>query len=584
MTKRETRRNRRKRGGAFVRKGSYGCAFAKPPLKCRGEAARRPANELSKLLEYKKAQEEYQESVPFQRIDPDKRYFLWAHHICPLDTKDVLPENRIEKCVQPNRGQAEPTVNVRRDPTLIFYDFGGRDISDIVITSGQYGPFLLSLGNLLEGLGVMHYNHIAHMDIKPMNIVSMELPTGEFSTRFIDFGLAVSTERGTSTNPRILGLSPQNYPWWPFDFRFLSRTEVRVIPSELNRWYNQLSGMQSYLPQSSYWNPDWTPKYNSAKTQELMNAVQWNYREEILQKLDVYALGISFAEVFATKTHHYMRTYGDADVVVVQLNNRTVVPFLQLNASHFGGDEEIAEWHRQFAKTVSGPMYFLIKYMTNMSPKLRLSANDAAEIFATRLMKGIVDFFFKYDAITQKALAAVGVRVMYSKLKLQPTPPTTMPPMPTATAPKVTAAAPPLPPSAPSSATKPIGLESLLKQAQEVLGTSAPKTAEKSGTTAASDPAITAIAPVSNLRARTFGKQAATFPKTAGLTQPMLPGRAISANRGIAGPQHTGVNVLRKLAGVPQQPQVQANPFYVPQNAKAKKNTTRKFRFPWEKK
>jgi len=550
MPKRQTRRQRKK-GGAFVRKGSYGCAFAKPPLKCQGESSRRSSNELSKLLEYKKAVEEYQESIPFQKIDPEKRYFLWAHHICPLDKSSVLPANRIEKCIQRNAGQAAPTVNIRRDPTLIFYDFGGRDISDITITSGQYGPFFLSFGNLLEGLSIMHYNHIAHLDIKPLNIVSMETPTGEFLSRFIDFGLAVSTASGTSRNPRILGLSPQNYPWWPFDFRFLSRDNNRIVPAELNKWYDQLTEMRSYLPQSSYWKSDWTPKYNNVHAQIAMNEVDWAYREEILQKLDVYALGMSLTEVYATKTHQYMRTYDGVDTIVIQLPSRMVIPVSKLTKDHVGGDSAIVLWHKNLAEKVSIPFYNLIKQMVDFSPRKRITANKASEYFNLTLVAPIMDFFDKFDTFTQRALSAVGVRVEYSKLKLQLSPKVQVPPVPTAPAPTIAPTVPALPVSAPSSATRPTNIQALLREAEKVLGANAPA--------------------VSNLAPTTMKR----FPR-ARPEQPHIPLR-----QGISGPQKTGLNVLRKIAPPPV-PQPVAKPKELPSNM-LKSNRTRKFRFPWEK-
>ena len=564
MPKRQTRR-----GGAFVRKGSYGCAFAKPPLKCQGEAARRPSNELSKLLEYKKAYEEYQESIPFKRIDPEKKYFLWAHHMCPLDQSSVVSTNQIGKCIQKNRGQSAPTVNIRRDPTLIFYDFGGSDISDIVITSGQYGPFFMSFGNLLQGLSIMHYNHIAHLDIKPLNIVSMELPSGEFSTRFIDFGLAVGTASGTETNPRILGLSPQDYPWWPFEFRFLSRPSPVIYSGEVGRWYSQIDSMKVYFPQSSYWNEDWTPKYDRPVLQSIASQTPWRFREHVLRQVDVYALGVSLAEVYASKTHHFMRTYGGRDTIVVQLASRRTVPVQSLTVADTG-DAALVMWHKRLAETVSMPFFNLIKKMIDVDVRNRIMAAEAAKEFMETIYPKLQSFFTEMDLFTTKALEATGIRVVDTRIRLQSFPTKSLPSVPKTTA----------------ASTEPqqqkAQLENILRQARDVIGVNDPSSAEKP-VSAATDPRVSNIAPLSNMRIRRFGnyKKKENIPPVVARDQiQLLPPRLSDANlyrRGIAGPHHTGVNILRKLSDPVQQKPVQAaNPFYVAKNVPAKQNTTRK--------
>lgn len=262
-----------------------------------------------------------------------------------------------------------------------------------------------------------------------------------------------------------------------------------------------------------------------------------------------------------------------------------------------------------------------------MDPMRRLRAADASKYFNERLVDPLLDFFVKNDAYTHRALAAVGIRVQSIPLQLSislpPTPPPLrpMPPpkttfapaagptLPTAkgykAAPPFAVAPPPLPPSAPASANKPATLETVLREAAKVLGPttaplapatapatsniSAPGTATSAAKSDVSDPrtisadkpAVQGILPVSNIKARTF-----TAAKKA--PPPVLPVQPVGILRqGVAGPQPTGLDVLRGLARppVPQRPpqqvQVFKNPFELPSNA-LKPKKKKLFKFPWE--
>jgi serine/threonine protein kinase len=490
-------KTRRVRGGAFVRKGSYGCAFKNPPLKCKSEPRRRSNRELSKLLNDYKADKEYAESVPFQRIDPDKHYFLWAHHKCELNTANVKPDNRLNKCVEPMAapdGSSYSVVNMRRPhPTLIFYELGGQDVSDIVLSSGQYGPFFASFLNLLKGLEVLHANHYAHLDIKPLNIVSMELPTGEFATRFIDFGLSMSTERVSGRERSLQELSQFDYPYYPFDFRFVSPTHVRsASQQEINKWYAMMVGFKNYLPQDEYYDASWRPRFDAANFSKLPQLIDFSKVEEILQEVDVYGLGVSFGELYSRLTRHVMRGYPKRIKVVIGDNTYDVS---SLTGRHFGGNEALATWHKQIAQHISMPLYELIGFMIDAVPTRRVSAFEARTLFEKEVLPNIVRYFGSPN--TYAALSSVGVRLTQSAPARYTIPAAA--PGPAVVAPRVEvpppAYVPPPPPPLPvvKPARAPVNIQKLIAEAQQVLGkTSDPKGVKlnRSGTSGVSNPSV----------------------------------------------------------------------------------------------
>ena len=85
--------------------------------------------------------------------------------------------------------------------------------------------FLKGLTNLFEGLIVLHTNEIAHLDIKPNNLVGLK--TGdEYIIRYIDFGLSTKFANFTALR--------EDYPYWPFDARLVAPYYATAKPERLN--------------------------------------------------------------------------------------------------------------------------------------------------------------------------------------------------------------------------------------------------------------------------------------------------------------------------------------------------------------
>lgn len=417
------------RGGKFKGKGAYGCAF-NPPLKCRREATRRNGRQLSKLLYRRSADKEYQESVPFRRIDPERKFFIWTDTECSLNQSNIKPENEITKCPKEVVDYRSP------EATLLFYEMGGSDLSKIQLEAADYAPFIVSLGNLLEGLAIIHANGIAHCDIKPDNIVSKRLEDNTFATRFIDFGLAENTTRISSASSKIMLLSKHPYPYYPFEIKYLwAMRERGTTEQEIGKWYSTIGSDKYLFPQSVYWNKDWTQKYHAADFEALRSQIAFpRETRKGLEGVDVFGLGVSLTMVYSRLTGHYMRGPREMPYIAVAIGNREV-PVRSLTAATFNGDEEIVNWHRQVAKFISIPFYSIVIDMLYINPINRFTAKKAYETFE-RLVIPNVERVLSNPAITEKSLKAIGIHLLSSTRTLTRTlasraPITGAPPMPT---------------------------------------------------------------------------------------------------------------------------------------------------------
>lgn len=182
-------KTRKLKGGKYKYEGSYGCTYV-PAMKCKGDLERTPFA-ISKLMEATDAKDEYQKQSLLKKIDPDQKFFLWPMRMCDVQESDLdlLNEDNLDSCdlvgdlINSNLSNAK----------LLYYREGGTDLQHITLQPTEYEQFFIGLGQLLEGLALLHSRDAVHLDIKPGNIVGNRLPNGTFDFHFIDFGFTCKT-------------------------------------------------------------------------------------------------------------------------------------------------------------------------------------------------------------------------------------------------------------------------------------------------------------------------------------------------------------------------------------------------------
>lgn len=188
----KTRRHKHK-GGNIIGSGGYGCVF-RPSLKCRGQS-RTKKKMVSKLMETKYAQQEYNEIVQYKNIlntIPNYQdYFLLENiTICDPDKIDKSDlTNYIDKCHALNQDYGESYINAHLDEfKILTIPDGGIDLEKYM-KNIEYAT-LPSVNNrlidlLVHGIIPMNKLGILHADIKQSNIL-----INNKHAKLIDWGLA----------------------------------------------------------------------------------------------------------------------------------------------------------------------------------------------------------------------------------------------------------------------------------------------------------------------------------------------------------------------------------------------------------
>lgn len=384
QTRKQPRRHRRKthkqRGGRFVSLGGHGCGF-RPALRCAGEAARRPGK-FAKLESAKAAAEEMAFRDLLYPLDPLKEFFLYPDAVC--DPAPYEASDEFDKCELQFSGA----------PRVIIMSKGGDDLGRLNLRPREYLPFLQSLRNILRGISVLHAAGLAHMDIKPANIVCRRHHNGSLQTRLIDFGLMVNpaTLDAQAANPQSVfrnhNVHLANYMYWPFDVRLSYPGMIREaqeegsyqIESHLENFYDEVGQKRDSIPVRAILHnklytdtvADIADYYDTAPDNVTL------YRR-IFFPADIYSLGITFAQIWYRFFGHRDNGAAAPDIVV---RNAPAGLFVRVNALAVNAhlNAEAIAWHQGLLGAGSFLLYSLVRRMINPNPVAR---PNIAEVTAT---------------------------------------------------------------------------------------------------------------------------------------------------------------------------------------------------------
>ena len=375
----KTRKLRRK-GGALMAQGSYGCVF-RPALACKGNTRNRP-HQISKLMDGVDAIEELKQRDLFRIIDPAQKYFLYPFEIC--DPK--LPfnaENNVKKCKVP--------MKVRK--ILQSLD-GGESIIAIKLDAAEYPAFFKSITNLFEGLEKAHAKDVIHNDVKPANIVVSKTDKGHFNTRFIDFGISfkwddldeISKNKKSPFTRNSKGYSffDGQYDYWSIEVNFANPHSVnkRKVISD---FYKKTIHNDKTIPYRMFYKKTANStveravideEYLTWLEDELKQMTPIQKYKFIFEKDDVYALGRTLSEIF------YAR-FGQRDEGMSAPRIHT-----DHNPLKFTPIQE-----SRFAEEVAIPCYKLVRGMMSPDIRTRITMKEASKIYDDKVLPAIEKFF-----------------------------------------------------------------------------------------------------------------------------------------------------------------------------------------------
>lgn len=155
-----------------------------------------------------------------------------------MHSEDIEAGERAEKVIQearhlaalqhPNIVTVYDVIEDRGDVLVVMELLRGRTLQDIVESAPLLEQDLVKvMQQTLEGLIAAHALGMLHRDIKPGNLMLVDLPSGAFQVKILDFGLAkIAPEPSSQTLDQtgaLLGsvytMSPEQFEGRPLDVR-----------------------------------------------------------------------------------------------------------------------------------------------------------------------------------------------------------------------------------------------------------------------------------------------------------------------------------------------------------------------------
>jgi len=379
----------RKKGGRFIGQGTYGCVFGSPPLQCKGKT-RSTSKVISKLLDTYSANDEYTDGLVWKKIDPEQNFSIWASQICRFDAKDVVPSDQPELCTSES---VKSVINGTYSGRLIFYNYGGIDLSKLKPKSINYISIIYAFYKLLGGFVIAHENNIAHMDVKEPNIVC-DLSSNSIVLRLIDFGLCIDTSTILSYSDTRLNIYTSPYLYWPFELQCLK-------PVSLEKKYadfcESVKYHPKYFPARSYANESGDPYPYDEFKGYVADARKFDFKR-LLTGVDVYSLGLILTRIVHIMFHHRM-----------DRKNNVIVD----------GVPDPSTWHINVIAHITRPLLHLALKMVERNPTNRITVREAKTEFK-KIIPHLTTYLLQKDV--HVGLRGMNILGLEPKYKNIPTP------------------------------------------------------------------------------------------------------------------------------------------------------------------
>lgn len=416
------------KGGRFLGKGGFGCAFTGPPLPCwdprGGPPIRRSSDQISKLMRISNAQEALFKNQMFRKFDPTQTYFITSSHTdrCKpvLSAPHILPTDELDKC----------HLNPQKDGPfeLLFSEMGGDDLTKLTLESHEYAPFFQSLVNVLRGMALAHTHKIVHLDIKPQNIVSKRLPTGEFQTRLIDYDFSADLQFLTGRGDRNIEQLYRPYLFFPFEAMFMNSTlEQYYFPKGVLPQAKLLQVQADFRQLITHWFSMFSPIYNKGFVLGDKQPFSGSYQRQIgftdyytnyapslsiftrdykqyIQLVDSYMLGFTLGLMLTRFLNCKMmcinyRTGEYAILFRIKTPQHPKYYELSSGFTQHGYSQELQTWIQELEANLLIPYMRLVETMTNMNVSKRIPVAEAVARYEALLPLFAV--YFTKEAIEQ---------------------------------------------------------------------------------------------------------------------------------------------------------------------------------------
>lgn len=284
-----------KKGGAYVGVGTYGCVF-NPYLGCQGTPTGVPADALGKVFKENGDSSLLDEIALNKRvaqIDPGHAFTVPFYGRCRTDPTKVKVNDEVSRC--------KAVALDKEDRDQLLYKYGGIDWHKMLMQMHMYGlayDDVIRMGyGLAKGLVVLAKHGIAHMDIKPPNVL---YDPATARMRLIDFGI-MTRFADIKDQDHLIGYS---YPYYPVELRVMYNKKYGITHgSDYSEYLDNFNFFEAKTPEIINIMHALAPMQEAkAFIADMASMSHADYCAEFdkkwASKVDVFSLGITLLEIY----------------------------------------------------------------------------------------------------------------------------------------------------------------------------------------------------------------------------------------------------------------------------------------------
>ena len=301
----------------LVFKGSSGCIF-RPQIPCENSKKKRTKKKITKL--FIKNNKEYKIGLEVKKIKDHKKWTILWENVCSSPNYDELLKNtEIEKCLLSQNIKPESLPHNYKF-TLYQGTYGGVSIEEyskklLKKTSFNKKQFIkdfIKIFKLLDGVfyGLTQLNNhgICHHDISNNNIL-----VKNDKSYIIDYDISLKM-KNLKNNDFLMNRMNEEfnsyrlYEIYPYEYIYYPLKDKKGIQNEKENialYQNRLNYYELYEPIHVKLFKSNTDEFRFENLEDKLSNTNKPDLNELIDKLDVYSLGMSFLILFIDRCEEY---------------------------------------------------------------------------------------------------------------------------------------------------------------------------------------------------------------------------------------------------------------------------------------
>jgi hypothetical protein len=316
----------KKKKTTFLGNGTYGCVFT-PPLECKDktQGVTKPKHVGKVFLDKHAFQDEHKSCRNMMQADPSSEFTVPIASTCIVKQTTLPKDEQVPPMCSSFKGSEHQIIYPNHGDDLLHFAKKHRG------KPKAFFKLVKAFAPVFKGLQTLERAEIVHSDIKPANML---YNPGKNSIVLIDYGLVTPFQ--DIMGPDHNSLKDAEYMYFPPEFKLvIAKQTQKTMAAALDAAHRGKS-------------LEFFDTFNVDTHKELLRLLNARDILKMPNKIDVYSLGISIAEIMMLMVPNGV-SLTRIDKMKLLLVKNMIRDMIRLNPQERASPQEIAKIYRNVA-------------------------------------------------------------------------------------------------------------------------------------------------------------------------------------------------------------------------------------------